>query len=223
MSNKYLQNPPIFLETANNPDSSLIWLHGLGADGHDFESIVPELNLPEQLRLRFIFPNAPQMPVSINNGFIMPAWYDLVSMELNQEPDIQGILESSKYLKSLVESEIQQGIDPKRIILAGFSQGGVIALDAFLSNSQRLGGLFALSTYLVEIDPKPRYIQSYDSPILQLHGSFDPVVPLGLAKTSHSQLKLLGYNPQWHDYPMPHSVCPPEIQLISQWIQKILL
>ena len=204
----------------DNADFSVIWLHGLGADGHDFEPIVPELEL--SLAIRFIFPHAPEIPVSINNGMVMPAWYDIKSTQINQLEDKDGIAHSQHAVLALIENEIKRGIPSDKIILAGFSQGGAIALHTGLRYQKPLAGIMGLSTYLPlthtleqEIHPANR-----ETPILLTHGLYDQIIPLALAEESNACLQQFGYSPEFHTYPMEHSVCVEEIADMSTWIKK---
>ena len=212
------------LETAARPDAAVIWLHGLGADGHDFEPIVPELALPASLRVRFVFPHAPARPVTINMGMMMPAWYDILEMGGRGREDAEGIRGSQALLEGLIAREVARGIPASRIVLAGFSQGGAIVLQTGLRYAQALGGIMALSTYL----PLAASVQAEASlanrsvPLFMAHGSQDPVIALGRAQQSREALEALGYAIEWHAYPMPHSVCPQEIADISAWLQKVL-
>ena len=208
------------------PDASVIWLHGLGADGHDFEPIVPELRLDPGLNLRFVFPHAPMMPVTINQGFVMRAWYDIRSADIGHEPDEKGIRASTDLLRELLAAEIDSGIAPERVVLAGFSQGGVIALQTGLTYGKRLGGILALSTYIAlpESIDKEKSETNADIPILLAHGSADPVIPISLAHDTHRLLEQLGYEVEWHEYKgMPHSVSEQEIFHIAEWLEKILM
>lgn len=211
------------IETAASPDAAVIWLHGLGADGHDFEPVVPELRLPPALRLRFVFPHAPVRPVTLNMGMRMRAWYDIVQLGGGRE-DEAGIRDAQALAQALVERERGRGIQARRIVLAGFSQGGAIALQTGLRHEQRLAGILALSTYLplagalaAECSPANR-----DVPIFMGHGTFDDIIPIGRAQQSSRMLASLGYAPQWHEYPMPHSLCGEEIADIAAWLCAIL-
>lgn len=204
--------------------ASIIWLHGLGADGHDFEPIVPELGVMEDLGLRFIFPHAPERAVTINNGYVMRAWYDILSMEFLHREDEQGIKTSVAQLQQLVRREIERGVPSERIVVAGFSQGGAIALYGGLSFPSKLAGVLALSTYLPlagEFE-QARQAVNQDTPIMMAHGIHDDVVPLGLAELSHERLSGWNYKLEWHTYPMAHSVNPAEIGDIGSWLRKVL-
>ncbi|WP_456403633.1 alpha/beta hydrolase [Thiolapillus sp.] len=202
-------NPP---EAA---EYTVIWLHGLGADGNDFVPVIPGLRLPEEKPVRFVFPNAPAMPVTVNNGYVMSAWYDIYAMDLVAKIDVEGILRSADYLQTLVDKEIQTGIAPENIVLAGFSQGGVIALTTALRSDLPLAGVMALSTYLPESVPL-----SNTTPrrIFQAHGRMDEVVRYAVGRDTCDRLKQLGHRVDWHEYDMAHSVCAEEIADIRDWL-----
>lgn len=213
--------PFIELETGPNPAASVIWLHGLGADGHDFEPIVPELPLPAGLGARFVFPHAPVQAVTINYGHVMPAWYDVYG---DGRQDADGIRLSQGRIEALIARERERGVAPGRIVLAGFSQGGAIALLTGLRHPDRLAGILALSTYLplaetvaAEASPANRAV-----PIFMAHGAEDPVIPLQRAAISRDQLRKVGYQVEWHEYPMPHAVCPEEIADVGAWLGRVL-
>jgi phospholipase/carboxylesterase len=199
-------------------------LHGLGADGHDFAPIVPQLGLPQDLGIRFIFPHAPAMPVTINNGYIMPAWYDVASIDLRQAQDRDGIVQSQQRVVQLIENEISNGIAADRIVLAGFSQGGAIALYTGLRFAQRLGGIMALSTYvpLADSTGAERSDNNNNVPIMMAHGEYDQTIPLQAGVDSKEFLNQLGYEVSWHTYPMEHSVCGEEVGDISAWLTDVL-
>lgn len=205
-------------------DALVVWLHGLGDSGNGFAPIVPELKLPTSMAVRFVFPHAPVRPVTINNGMPMRAWYDIKSLDFNQRADSQGVRESAQQVKQLIETEIEQGIDSKRVILAGFSQGGVIAYHLGLRFDQPLGGILALSTYLTEAQTLTDEASDANkaTPIFTAHGLYDEVIPCALGKSGADKLSELGYSVQWQDYPMQHNVCPEEIQAISTWLQQRL-
>jgi len=214
--------PCVEIEPAKPADSAVIWLHGLGADGHDFEPIVPELQLPESMATRFIFPHAPSMPVTINGGMVMPAWYDILEMNIDRKVDSVQLIASAEAVVRLIEREIERGIAPERIVLAGFSQGGAVAYHAALTYDKGLAGLLALSTYfatenLVEFNAANSRI-----PVMIQHGTFDPVVPETLGKKAFDALKTRGYEVEYQSYPMEHSVSLPQIRAIGQWLQKVL-
>ena len=216
--------PTVEVVTGTRPTASVIWLHGLGADGHDFEPIVPELNLPDDLSIRFVFPHAPSMPVSINGGYIMPAWYDIRHTDIGYEQDEQGIINSNHMIQLLIDREEMQGIASNRIILAGFSQGAAMALHVGMRQGEPLAGIMALSGYLPLADKAEKELRSKtkSTPIFMAHGVHDPVVPFALGDGSRRKLESLGYAIEWHSYPMEHSVCQAEIVKIGQWITNVL-
>lgn len=214
----------ITLEPDSPATACVIWMHGLGADGNDFVPIVPELNLPTGHGVRFVFPNAPTMPVTINGGYVMRAWYDIVSAELDKRADEGGVRRSQALIEELIADQRSKGIAADRILLAGFSQGGVIALQTGLRHSEKLAGIMALSTYLacadslgVEASAANRQI-----PLFMVHGSMDPVIPVALAKLSKARLETHGYKVEWHEYGMPHSVCAEEIDDIAAFLKRVL-
>lgn len=211
----------IELNTGVNPKGTIIWLHGLGADCWDFVSIVKELGLPEDLPLRFIFPQAPMRPITINNGQVMPGWYDISMAELQRKPDEAGVRESQAQIEKLIAREIERGIAADKIIVAGFSQGGAIALQTALRHREPLGGIMALSTYLTLEDSlaAEATIANANIPILMCHGTQDPLIPLSLAVASRQKMEARGYKIEWREYPMPHSVCMEEVEDIGAWIQ----
>lgn len=208
---------PIILDSIQPAQYAVIWLHGLGADGHDFESIVPELGLAD-CPIRFIFPHASKQPITLNEGMMMPAWYDFTSMDFINEVDWSGIQASQTMVDGLIQAQIQSGIASDRILLAGFSQGGVMALVTGLQFVQPLAGIMALSTYLPSGITEIK--QTLDVPILQVHGEQDPICSLANAQQSYQVLCQLGFQPQWQTYPMAHQVCAPEIARISDFIRS---
>ncbi|MBD3671510.1 MAG: alpha/beta fold hydrolase [Gammaproteobacteria bacterium] len=214
----------IVIEPEGKATACVIWLHGLGADGHDFEPIVPELNLPSGHGIRFLFPHAPYMPVTINQGYVMRAWYDILSMEIAAEQDEAVIRQSASMLESLIEEQCAQGISPERIVLAGFSQGGAIALHTALRYEKRIAGILALSTYLplVERFDSERSDANRETPVFIGHGTQDPIVPHSLGVQTRRVLKDLDYKVEWHEYPMAHSVCMEEIRDIGRWLEQRL-
>lgn len=215
---------PIIVETAPHPDAAVIWMHGLGADGHDFEAIVPALGLPDPMAIRFIFPNAPVRPVTINNNIPMRAWYDIIALGGGAREDEEGIRESGDQVNALIEQQMAQGIESSRIVIAGFSQGGAIALYAGTRTTRPLAGVMALSTYLVlggQLAAEST-AASREVPVLMVHGAHDQVVPMDRGLQARQQLEEQGYEVQWHDYPMAHEVCMPEVQVISAWLQQVL-
>jgi len=205
------------------PKKSIIWLHGLGADGSDFVPIVSELGLPASLGIRFVFPNAPIMPVTINQGYEMRAWFDIYGLSIAAKIDTAGIALSISQLELLIQHEESQGIETTNIILAGFSQGAVVALMTGLCYPKPLGGIMALSGYLPLADEtlKKASAANRDIPIFIAHGTEDTIVPYTLGKATYAALMQAGYPASWHSYPMPHSVCADEVNDISQWIQSI--
>ena len=211
------------LATGANPAGTIIWMHGLGADGWDFVPLVRELPLPEGMALRFIFPHAPTCPVTINNGHVMRAWYDIAQSDLARVPDEGGIRDSQGIVESVIASEKARGVDASRIVLAGFSQGGVIALQAGLRHRERLGGIVALSTYLALEDSLDREAADANkrTPILMVHGTQDPVIPLQLAQASQRALVARGYDVEWQTYPMPHAVCAEEVEEIGAFLVQV--
>ncbi len=213
----------IEIETGSAPKSSVIWMHGLGADGGDFVPIVDELALPSE-PIRFVFPHAPMRAVTINGGYVMRAWYDIKSADLVRREDEQGLRESSGQIEALIARENERGSDANRIVLAGFSQGGAIALFAGLRYTQRLAGIMALSTYapLLEKLTAERHPSNAKVPIFMAHGTQDPIVAPSRASASNAALVAMGYSPVWKEYPMPHSVCAEEIRDIGIWLQKVL-
>lgn len=215
--------PAIETETRANPNTSVIWLHGLGADGNDFAPIVPELALPDDLAVRFIFPHAPAIAVTVNGGFVMPAWYDILEMEIDRKVDTTGLIESSNQIKKFVEREQERGIDSKKIVIAGFSQGGAVAYHLALGYDKPLAGLLAMSTYFATPDIVQYNDANRSIPIEIQHGTFDPVVPESLSQKAISELIAKGYAPEYKSYPMEHAVCPEQIADISTWLQKVLL
>ena len=205
-------------------DAAVIWLHGLGADGHAFVSLVPELQLPASMAVRFVFPHAPVRPVTLNNGWPMRAWYDIRSLDANGRDDAGGIAASAQRLATLIAVEQARGIPSERILLAGFSQGGAVVLYAGLRHSQPLAGILALSTYLPLRDRLSAELSAANSqvPILMCHGTHDPVVTLPFALQSRTALQQAGCALDWREYPMEHSLCAAEVLAISQWLQQRL-
>jgi len=206
------------VETGSEPSASVIWLHGLGADGHDFEPIVPELRLPDTLPLRFVFPHAPVRPVTLNGGMAMRAWYDIISLDRNGPVDAAGINESSALLESLIAREEQRGINPGRIVLAGFSQGGAIAINTVLRAGRKFAGLMALSTWLALRETLQADSVDASTPVFMAHGRFDPMIPMQYGRSAADALVDAGFDVDWHDYPMAHAVCPQEIDDIRNWL-----
>ncbi len=218
----------IEIQTGINPRYSIIWLHGLGADGHDFEAIVPQLKLPEQMPLRFIFPHAPMRRITVNNGMKMRGWYDIIDLPIDadchQQGDREGIAQSAQIVYRLIEQENQRGIVTANIFLAGFSQGGALALFAGLRLTTPLAGIIALSAYLADeatLDAE-KSIHNQTTPIFMAHGSQDPLIPLSIATHGYRLLCELGYKVEWHTYEMPHSLHPTEIEDIACYLKKHL-
>jgi phospholipase/carboxylesterase len=208
----------IVKETAKNPNAAIIWMHGLGADGGDFADIAPELGLPQTAGIRFVFPHAPVMPVSINGGYRMRAWYDISNMNLAKNPDIEGIEENSKLVAELVDAEIKKGISSERIILIGFSQGGVMALHTAVHYPKKLAGAASLSSYFPTTDTMPRDNANAKIPIFFGHGNYDGVVPEPLGLKAFEFFKANGNPVERHVYDMQHSVCMEELASLGKWI-----
>nr|WP_193435453.1 carboxylesterase [Photobacterium carnosum] len=210
--------PCVEVEPTVKATASVIWLHGLGSNGHDFEALLPELQLPADMPVRFIFPHAASISVTINGGVVMPAWYDIISLDVSRKLNVDQLIDSAQCVIDLIEREISRGIASERIILAGFSQGGAVVYHAALSYAKPLAGLLTLSTYF----PTSNIIQYSDAnrdiAIEIMHGSDDPVVVPKLGEMARDDLIAADYHPQWRTYPMEHQVCMPEIQDIAQWI-----
>ncbi len=213
--------PAVEIEPSAPARHAVIWLHGLGADGHDFEPIVPELGLDRALAVRFVFPHAPKIPVTINMGLIMPAWYDVRALDLRRDQDERGILRSVEQVRALIGREIERGVPAERIVLAGFSQGGAIALHVGLRYERRLAGLLVLSTYLLFEDrlERERGEANRKTPIFQAHGEHDPMVPHDRGVATHRKLVELGYEAEFRSYPMQHQVCLEEIREVGAWLR----
>ena len=217
----------IEIETAPKPSAAVIWMHGLGADGNDFAPIVPELRIANAPAIRFVFPHAPMMPVTINNGYVMRAWYDVSFGDLEgktKQADEKGVRASQAAIEQLIAREVSRGIAAEKIVVAGFSQGGAIALQTGLRHADKLAGIMALSTYLplvqtlaTEAAPANRSI-----PVFYAHGTHDAVIPMAMAKASREALLAAGYKIDWHEYPMQHSVCVEEIGDIGRWLSRVL-
>ncbi|NTV71698.1 MAG: carboxylesterase [Azonexaceae bacterium] len=213
--------PPLEVETAANPEYAVIWLHGLGADGSDFVPVVPELGLPKAPAVRFIFPHAPYIPVTCNGGYVMRAWYDIISLDsTSRRIDEAGITASRDTVRHLIEREKSRGIPVDRVFLAGFSQGGAVAYTTALTHPEKLAGVIALSTYI----PSPALLTEDSAaanraiPIFAAHGTADDVVSPALGLAARDLLLERGYEIAWHEYPMPHSVCLEEVWAIGQWL-----
>lgn len=212
------------IETGPAPAASVIWMHGLGADGHDFVPVVSELDLPAELSIRFVFPHAPMQPVTINNGYVMRAWYDVLLESGGKREDGAGVRASQARLEALIARERARGIPAARLVLAGFSQGGAMALHTGLRHPERLAGLMALSCFLPladtladEASPANR-----DVPIFMAHGTQDAVIPMARARQARDRLLALGYRVRWREYRMPHAVCAEEIDDIGAWLGEVL-
>ena len=212
------------IETGTEPAHTIIWMHGLGADGNDFVPVINELEISRKKPIRFIFPHAPERPVTINGGYVMRAWYDIYGIGNGSSEDEAGIRDSQKAIDALVENELRRGIVSTHIVLAGFSQGGAMALQAGLRQRNKLGGIMALSCYL----PLPAFLgheaQPVNAaiPVFMAHGLYDGVVPIALATASKEKLEQVHYTLEWHEYAMEHSVCAEEINDIDLWLQRIL-
>jgi phospholipase/carboxylesterase len=212
------------VEPGKAADASVVLLHGLGADGHDFESLVPELRLPPSWSVRFVFPHAPVRPVTLNGGYRMRAWYDILAIDRSAAEDDHGIRQSAEAIGALLHRERERGIAADRIVLAGFSQGGAMALFTALRWPERLGGVVALSCYLplastltAEAHPANAAV-----PVFMAHGTMDPIVPSALGEGSRDLLSAGGYDVEWHTYPMPHAVCAQEIEDLRGWLLRAL-
>jgi phospholipase/carboxylesterase len=222
MTNALLDS--IQIETTPNPTVAIIWLHGLGADGNDFVPIVRELDLTGCPGIRFVFPHAPSMPVTLNNGYVMPAWYDIMGADLIKREDEGGLRKSQAAIEQLIAREKSRGIPAERIMLAGFSQGCAMTLQTGLRHPEKLAGLMCLSGYLPLADKiaAERHPANQDTPIFMGHGIGDNVVPMQRGENSRELLQSLGYKIEWHSYPMLHSVCLEEVDDISAWLKRIL-
>jgi phospholipase/carboxylesterase len=217
----------IEIETAPNPTAAVIWLHGLGADGNDFAPIVPELRIANAPAIRFVFPHAPMMPVTINNGYVMRAWYDVSFGDLEgktKQADEKGVRASQAEIEKLIAREVDRGIAAEKIVIAGFSQGGAIALHTGLRHAEKLAGIMALSTYLPVAHTLPAEAAAANRsiPVFYAHGTHDQVIPIAMAEASRKILDAAGYHVEWHSYPMQHSVCIEEIADISAWLVSVL-
>ena len=214
----------ITIETGANPDASVIWMHGLGDDGKGWSEVVPALNLPQSLAVRFIFPHAPVIAVTINNGMRMRAWYDIRQANLSERADLEGVRTSQAHVDALIAREVSRGIAARRVILAGFSQGGAIALYAGVRYAERLGGVIGLSTYLVGFDrvAAEASAANRDVPIFMAHGTLDGVVQLAWAERSRDALRAGGWDVEWHTYPIEHSAVIDEIVAAGKFIVKVL-
>jgi phospholipase/carboxylesterase len=212
------------LETGPRPTAAVIWLHGLGADGYDFEPIVPELGLAATPAVRFVFPHAPMRPVTINGGAVMRAWYDVFSLEGVRREDDAGVRASQASVEALIAREMSRGVPAARLVLAGFSQGGAVALQTGLRHAERLAGIMALSTYLplASTLAAEASAANRDVPIFMAHGRHDSLIPIERAMISREALRKAGYDVEWHDYAMEHAVCREEIDDIAAWLRRVL-
>jgi len=215
--------PHIVLDRGHAPKHSIIWLHGLGADGEDFVGVAEQINLP--VSMRYIFPHAPKQPVTINGGFVMRSWYDIADIDIGAKQDAAGIHASQTEIEKFITQEKARGVSAENIYLAGFSQGGAIALHTGLRHPAKLGGILALSTYLPLADTLSQEVSlsAKKTPIFFAHGRNDPVVPYSLGKLSADKLQQHGYQTDWHEYSMPHSVCAEEINDIELWLTQKLV
>ncbi|MBF0276161.1 MAG: alpha/beta fold hydrolase [SAR324 cluster bacterium] len=221
MKKEYL--PCVEINPAADPRGVVIWLHGLGANGHDFEAVVPELELPASLPIRFVFPHAPQRPVTINGGMLMPAWFDIFELTTPAKVDHAGIEVSAEQTRALIQRERDAGIPSERIVLAGFSQGGVIVLHTALRYPDKLAGVMALSTYLPTLEslPTEQSTANLSIPIMMAHGTEDPLIPLARGRSVYEALSKMNYPVRWSEYRMPHSVCIEEISDIAVWLSDL--
>lgn len=215
----------VTVEPQGDVKACVIWLHGLGADGFDFKPIVPYLKLPEDAGVRFLFPHAEVMPVTVNGGMPMRAWYDILEMNIDRKVDKASLLKSSERIARLIEEQIQEGIPAEKIILAGFSQGGAVAYQTALCFPKRLAGLVTLSTYMAteEEISSGRSVENQDIPVWIAHGSYDDVVPLQLGEQARDKLKSMNYSPVWTTYPMGHEVVIEQIEALGRWLQDQLV
>ena len=217
-------DPPVVVEPAKPAAAAVVWLHGLGADGHDFEPVAAELGKGGLDGVRYVFPHAPVRPVTVNGGMAMRAWYDIAGPELDRRADMEGVRASAGIARALIDDQIACGIPPARIVLAGFSQGGAIALYAGLRLPFRIAGILALSTYLPgaeSLGPEAHHANR-DVPIFLAHGSQDPIIALALSERSRAAMAELGYTVETHTYPMPHSVCAEEVRDVGDWLYRVL-
>lgn len=214
--------PHITVETGNQPSASVIWLHGLGASGHDFEPLVPHLGLQDSPAVRFIFPHAPQIPVTINGGYVMPAWYDILAMDFERKIDEQQIQQSSDAIAALIDRERARGIASERIVLAGFSQGGAVAYHCGLSYPHKLAGILALSTYFATWRSVTPSAANAQLPVYVFHGDRDDVVPEAMGVEARRRLKDMGLTPHYQSYPMAHEVCMDQVQDIAKALNTLL-
>jgi len=214
--------PCIDIEPKTPATATVILLHGLGADGNDFVPIVSEMRLPSTMAVRFIFPNAPSIPITINGGYVMPAWYDITELAIDRKIDNTQLIDSAEQIRRLIDREIDRGIPSNRIVLAGFSQGGAVSYQTALTYMQPLAGLLCMSTYFATKDAITPNSANKNLPIFICHGSADPMVPERMGQEAQERLTAMGYSVQYKSYPVEHSVCPEEIADISQWLQRLL-
>ncbi|WP_299075054.1 alpha/beta hydrolase-fold protein [uncultured Paraglaciecola sp.] len=216
--------PYVEVNPKSNIKATVIWLHGLGDSGNGFAPIVPELKLPEELGIRFVFPHAPIRPVTINNGMTMRAWYDITSLDFNHRADSQGVNESSTFVKALIEQEVANGVPANKIVLAGFSQGGVIALNLGTRLEHSLAGIMSMSSYMSEPEKlgEAAHDANKHTPIFIAHGTHDDVVPIFMGNAAFKVLESNSYQVTWHEYPMQHNVCNQQLNDISAWLQDKL-
>ena len=212
------------IDPGTEPEASVIWLHGLGADGHDFEPVVPMLGLPASLPVRFVFPHAPVRPVTINMGMRMRAWYDILDMSVDRKVDTENLLESADRLVDLIEAEKRRGRNAARILLAGFSQGGAVALHTGLRYPEALAGIAALSTYMPTADTLEAEASDANRtiPVFMAHGAMDQTVPAESGRRARQVLQRMDYRVEWHEYPMMHEVCVEEIRELGRWMARVL-
>jgi len=210
----------IIRETAEKPSAAVIWLHGLGADGYDFADVIPELELPKSLAIRFVFPHAPIMPITVNNNYKMRAWYDITDLHLDKNPDIKNIEENSKFVAELIDAEAEKGISPEKTLLIGFSQGGVMVLHTAIHYPKKLAGVASLSSYFPTTMPKDGVNSKV--PIFFGHGNHDNVVPPDLGEKAFEIFKANGNPVERYTFPMMHSVCIEELKILGKWISKLL-
>lgn len=207
----------------SDPTHAVIWLHGLGATADDFVPVIPYLGLSDALAIRFVFPQAPDRPITVNGGYVMPGWYDIKGMDITDKEDLPGMTQSQNTLEALIADQLARGVPTENILLAGFSQGGAVAYYTGIRSSNKLAGILALSTYLpfLRNAPTEHSGKNLASPILAMHGTFDGVVPLSAGKLSADGLSALGYQVEWREYPMDHSVMPEQLEDIGAWINKL--
>lgn len=218
----YLPSVEIETQPGMAAQASVIWLHGLGANGYDFSSLVPELHLPSSLAVRFIFPHAPEMPVTVNGGYVMPAWYDILEMDFERKVDEPQLRASAKAIQALIEREIERGVAPNKIALVGFSQGGAVVYEAGLSCAHGLAGILVMSSYFATVNTLKIHSQNQQLPILIQHGSEDEVVNEALGQRAFRQLSDMGLSVKYQSFSMGHSVCPEQVARISIWLQSLL-